>query len=88
MDWKTDRASADSYALDPELGVILAVTETMDGWWSWHASYEGTDWSPDVRWFASRSEAESSAAEWAATLAEQHIGFLCRQPHAPQLALA
>jgi len=87
MDWHSSKATTGAHALDPELGVVLTVTEAVDGWWNWHAYYEDAEWTPDLQWFASRLEAEGAAMEWAATLAEQYIGVLTRRQR-PQLAVA
>lgn len=80
MDWHGSAYTSGTHALDAELGVVLCVTETVDGWWCWHASHDDTEWTPDLRWFPSRSEAEGAAMEWAATLGERHLGFLRRGP--------
>jgi len=69
---------------DVEIAVCLAEAE--GGWWTWHASHQDVTWTPDVRWYAARVEAQRAAEGWAATLAERHVDFLCRRAQPQSLA--
>lgn len=80
MHWHNDNVTNSVRAVDPAYGLVLSVTEAGDGWWAWQAVYDGTPWTSDSRWFATRVEAQDAAEEWAATLAEKHLGFFRRQP--------
>ena len=82
MYWYSEGGSTGVRAHDPKFGVTLSVAEAGDGWWHWHAEHEGTPWTPDARWFATRVDAQDAAEAWAATVTKRHLALFRRLPRA------
>ena len=84
MDWHAG-ASNGTRSLDRDLGAVISVTAAMERGGAGKLRAMEPDWSLNRRWFACRAKVKDAASEWAATIAERHVGFLYRRPQ-PHLA--